>query len=143
MINKLKAVFDKEFSFPIQCLKFFKTSGNNDYSLLKTYIEKKGVYRFFMYQNEENVTLYIGQSHTATHGLKKRVKQNLTALDTGGTFRDNLAIIKFDGDINKSIEFIKQNAYVQFIVVEDDYEESQIKMLEQIAISLFEPLYNK
>jgi len=89
------------------------------------------------------VTLYIGKSHKTTHGLKDRVTQNFTINDTGGTFRKNLAQRVFNNDETEALNYIKENIFLQFIVLDPIiYTESQIDILEQIAIALFAPQCN-
>lgn len=143
MLKDLKHVFKQKFSKPIKSSIFFSSSGSNNYGALKIYSNQKGIYRFFCIEDEKEVTLYIGESHKTTHGLKKRVAQNFTAKDTGGTFRDNLALLKFNGDKKRAVSFIENQTFVQFIILGKGYSESQIKDLEQIAITLYKPLYNR
>lgn len=108
---------------------------------MQKYERKKGIYRFYkLDNNQESVTYYIGESHIKSHGLKKRVTQNFTLNDTGGTFRKNLAKQKFGRCERQALEYIKENLNVQFIIVNDSADE--VRRLEKIGIELYEPCCN-
>ncbi|QGG47314.1 hypothetical protein [Heliorestis convoluta] len=138
----IKDLIEKNFSKSFACNQFFYEDECNDYSMLKAYKEETGIYHFYEIENNgeggTKKSLYIGVSYEKSHGLKKRVTQNFTAGNTGGTFRNNLAAYKFKNDQIQAIKYIKKHVFLELLPTKSN----EAKKLEEIAIAIYEPQYN-
>ena len=141
---------------PIDAGRPFEDGGSqNDYACFYHLRDCKGVY--VIVKNDDTV-LYVGESHTESWGLKKRISQNYTRRNAGGTFRKNyckencLNIAcgedrKACHDENRRSfrrfkELLKSSKIYVFVAGCHD-DEDVIKALEYSLICQLKPTYNK
>lgn len=106
----------------------------NNYSVIDSVNDLYGVYIFKDKSN--GGVYYVGEARD--QNLKKRVTQNFTENDTGGTFRKNY-IDKNKCTFNDFKSFIKDKQIIFFTT-----EKSMIiRALESILILILKPKYNK
>ena len=110
---------------------------NNKYNCFENIIKKNGVYVF--QHKITNEVLYIGEAYK--QDLKKRIVQNFTEHNTGGTFRKNYCFLN-----KKNFSDFKQlisESNLQIISINNiNGSKVLIHAMEAILISLLQPKYN-
>ena len=112
--------------------------GNNDYSIFSFLGDKFGVYVFV---HETDGVLYVGEAHKQK--LKRRIEQNYSNNDGGGTFRKNWC---GEGtETPRSMDDYREMLTRCRIVTVSAQTEGAvwIKILERILLFVFDPPYNK
>lgn len=117
----------------------FRKNKKNDYSCFE---ELKNSFGVYIFQNKESgEVLYVGEA--SVQCLKKRITQNYTGNDTGGTFRKNYCKLE-----NKKFTDFKQmlgNCKVNIILISNKkYGNSKelIRVIEATLIAVLVPRYN-
>lgn len=136
----------------------FNDDGNNDYKeAFKEFYDHIGVYVFQCRDTRE--VLYIGESHTTSHHLGRRIPQHYRHRDTGGNFRiewckKNCKLKecenkkKCSGDSNPSfVKFksvIRRSRLIVFSFGQNDSEsvKKKISALESALIRKLRPKYD-
>lgn len=111
-------------------------SQGNDYSYFQSLISRFGVYVF--QEKQTGKVLYVGEAHA--QDLKKRITQNYTEKDTGGTFRDNWCAAESQGFTQFKAAL---NNWTIKIISIDTESKDLIRAIEAVLITALKPQYNK
>lgn len=131
----LKPYFtDKYSNLDLEADSPFKSGLTNVFSHFPCGI---GIYVFY---NDDGI-LYVGAAHTQI--LKKRVSQNYTLKNSGGTFRNRFCGFKNEDVSFKSFLNLLKRSRLTFFVFDKDTNKNLVKALEILLIQSLEPEYNK
>lgn len=111
-------------------------NGRNDYSCFSPLIGRFGVY--VVQEKNTGAVQYVGEAHA--QDLKKRITQNFTEKNTGGTLRDNWC--SSEGKDFSAFKSALADWMIRVICIETDSKEL-IRATEAILITALRPRYNK
>lgn len=118
--------------------------------------EERGI--FFIYKKDSNELEYIGSADEANSNIKDTLSEYLKPEFTQLEFRNKVMHriynsinwveneigeeVKNVEQINKTIEYIKENYQIRVIIFPSDIEIKNIKLIEKACISLENPNLN-
>lgn len=113
---------------------------------------------FFIYRKDTKELVYIGSACGQNTNIKVVITEYLNPEYTGGDFRNKVIQDIFNTaswveneigeefknieQINQSIEYIKENYLLRFIIIPKDISYTDVLLLEKACISLEKPIYN-
>lgn len=108
---------------------------NRSYQILDGLKCRYGVYVII---DESNEVMYVGESHC--QNMKRRIMQNFTEKNRGGTFRKNW-LKKNGGEFDRFQQMLAQS---QIVTISSKTKNALwIELFEQMAIFVLRPRYNR